>query len=893
MDIKEILEGIQAGIIVVDLNGTILFANSYASAFVQVKKEDAVKHKITDFYKNPEQRKEFLAQLKKEGRVKDFELAIRTLTGEEKTVLANSVLIKFEDKDASLTSFTDITQRKKLESQLSASKNFIETVVNSMNEGVMVVDKEMKIVEVNSNFLNVVGKRKEEVIGKNCFEVIHHFNQPCPYCISKEVFETGNTVKIVRESGIPGKKMYIEISAYPLKENGKITKAFEVVRDITEYKEAQKKLEKLVEEKTSFLSSVINSITDPIIVIDRNYRLLELNNAALAVTGKKKNEVLEKQCFLAFFGKSQPCEWCQCMEALDKGKPAYGRVELKDEKGNITYWDDYAYPVKENGKVTKVIEVVKNVTDRIALEEKYKILFESSADAVLVVDAGTREITDANKTAQVLLGYSKSELLRVELKDLFQPQFHGKLEEKCRLLLAKRSMSCEDLKISRKTGELIDIEMSCSLIKYDTQGSILIVIRDITERRKAEKALEASEKKYRNLIDNALVGVYKTNLKGEVLYANKALLEMLEFDSLEEAVKEGALARYKNKKDRERLIELLKKEGKVENFEFEMLTKTGKTKNVLLSAVLEGDALSGMIRDMTEYKKAQEEVIESEKRFKQLFDSAPEGFVMLEFPALKIADCDKSFPEMVKHSKEEVLKMSLFEILGEENREKLRNAIKKALEEGSNVVLFEFSVEGEKKILRFSFVKVAYKGRDVVAAIVSDITREKVAEREVVKAKDFLNSVITNSGDSIVTTTLEGKITSWNKGAEEIFGYSESEMVGKSLYDIYPPELKSRRKEFADMLLKGERIKNEKVRIISKNHGIIWISLTMDLLKDAEGKPIGVVGISKAYGELEKRTQELEKINKFMVGRELKMIELKNRIKELEEEIKWLRGAKA
>jgi len=910
MEIKEILEEIQGGIIVVDLEGSLLFANKYARELVHVGEKELKKRKITDFYKNPEQRKEFLAQLKKEGRVKDFEIAIMTLKGEEKTVLANSVLIKFENKDASLTSFTDITQRKKLESELKNSKNFVETILNSVDESVMVIDREKRIVEVNQQWVNAFGKSREEVIGKNCFEVVHHFKEPCPFCIAAEVFETGTSVKIAREARLPGKSMYIEISAYPLKENGKITKVAEIVRDITIYitiyKDAEKRLEKLVEEKTSFLTSVINSITDPIIVIDRDYKLLELNNAALAVLGKKKNEVLEKQCFTAFFGKSQPCEWCQCMEAFKKGKPAYGRVELKDEKGNMTYWDDYAYPVMENGKVTKLIEVVKNVTDRIALEEKYKILFENSADAVFVADASTKKITDANKTAQVMLGYSKNELIGIEPKQLFQPQFHGKLEEKYKLLITKRSMSCEDLKISKKTGELIDIEMSCSLVKYDTQGSILIIIRDITERKKAEKALEESEKKYRNIVDNALVGVCKTTLKGDILYANKALLDMLEFDSVEEAAKEGALARYKNKKDREALIEKLKKDGKVVNFEFEMLTKTGKTKNVLLSAALEGAALSGMIRDMTEYKKAQEEIIESEKRFKQLFDSAPEGFVMLELPLLKIADCDKSFPEIVKRGREEVLKMSLFEILGEENREKLKNVIKKALEEGSNVVLFEFPVEGEKKVLRFSFVKVRYKEREVIAAIVSDITREKAVEKEIVKVKDFLSSVITNSGDSIVTTAFDGRITSWNRGAEEIFGYSESEMLGNLIYDIYPEELKSRRKEFADILLGGERIKNEKVRIISKSRGMVWISLTMDLLKDTEGKPTGIVGISKditkereaeeklkkTYDDLEKRTKEIEKINKLMVGREIRMIELKNRIKELEETLKAAKGGK-
>lgn len=78
------------------------------------------------------------------------------------------------------------------------------------------------------------------------------------------------------------------------------------------------------------------------------------------------------------------------------------------------------------------------------------------------------------------------------------------------------------------------------------------------------ESLEKSEKKYRNLVDTALVGVYKSNLKGDILYINDALVKMLEYDSPEEFISGGAIAKYKNPKDREVLIENLKKTGKVE-----------------------------------------------------------------------------------------------------------------------------------------------------------------------------------------------------------------------------------------------------------------------------------------------------------------------------------------
>lgn len=155
----------------------------------------------------------------------------------------------------------------------------------------------------------------------------------------------------------------------------------------------------------------------------------------------------------------------------------------------------------------------------------------------------------------------------------------------------------------------------------DREGNFIAFVgfqEDITERKKTEEALQESEKQYRDLVNNALVGIYKTNLKGDILYVNEALSKMLEFGSPEDMMAKGASARYKNPKDREVLIEKLRKMNRVKSFEIELLTKTGKTKNVLLSATLEGDMLSGMIMDITMRKHLCEQVQVSQGHLQSL-----------------------------------------------------------------------------------------------------------------------------------------------------------------------------------------------------------------------------------------------------------------------------------
>jgi len=148
----------------------------------------------------------------------------------------------------------------------------------------------------------------------------------------------------------------------------------------------------------------------------------------------------------------------------------------------------------------------------------------------------------------------------------------------------------------------------------------ITTLRTRAEHKQAEEALQESEKKYRNLVDNALVGVYQTNIKGNFLYANEALARLLEFESPEDMMSGAILERCKNPNDGEELIEKLKKSSKVSNFELELLTKTGKIKNVLLSATLEEDVISGMIRDITKRKKAEEQIKQQIERLAALRD---------------------------------------------------------------------------------------------------------------------------------------------------------------------------------------------------------------------------------------------------------------------------------
>jgi len=248
-------------------------------------------------------------------------------------------------------------------------------------------------------------------------------------------------------------------------------------------------------------------------------------------------------------------------------------------------------------------------------------IIETIPDGIMIRDRQGK-ITFANTAAEQILGLNRStgpgkvyddptwQVLSVDGKPLAPEE-----STFARVKANNEPLCGEEHIIRQPDGRCVSISTNASPL-HDENGEfagVVSIISNIMPRKRMEEKIAQSERKYRELVENAPLGVYKDNIAGDYIYVNKAMADLLEYASPEELMSVGALSLYKNPKDRERFLKELRQSGKVDSAEYEFVTKGGTVKTVLVSKWLDGDIVSGVVKDMSELKQLQEQLIQTQK----------------------------------------------------------------------------------------------------------------------------------------------------------------------------------------------------------------------------------------------------------------------------------------
>jgi PAS domain S-box-containing protein len=204
----------------------------------------------------------------------------------------------------------------------------------------------------------------------------------------------------------------------------------------------------------------------------------------------------------------------------------------------------------------------------------------------------------------------------------------------------------------------------------------------------------------------------------------------------------------------------------------------------------------------------------------------------------------------------------VFHIVNEFTREKMESPVAKMLREGriTNVSDSTVLIAGDGSEIPIDESGAPVRGENGLIQGTVLVFRDVTVRRRADETSRLLASIVEFSSDAIIGKDLNGLITSWNKGAERIFGYSAEEMIGRPIFTLAPPDRVDEMKSILERIKKGERVESQTVRR-TKNGDLINVSLSSSPLFDAFGRITGASKIARDITEQVKAAQRLEQLN--------------------------------
>ncbi len=154
-------------------------------------------------------------------------------------------------------------------------------------------------------------------------------------------------------------------------------------------------------------------------------------------------------------------------------------------------------------------------------EERYRAVVEQSAEGIYLVDAQTRRVLETNPSLQKMLGYTAGELRGMELYDLIAHPPEDVDYNLRRTLLREGNRFVGERRYRRKDGSVVDVEVGVSVISYGGKEVVCVIVRDTTERKRAQEALKQSEERFHSLVENAGDAFFIHDLDGRFVDANQ------------------------------------------------------------------------------------------------------------------------------------------------------------------------------------------------------------------------------------------------------------------------------------------------------------------------------------------------------------------------------------
>jgi len=350
----------------------------------------------------------------------------------------------------------------------------------------------------------------------------------------------------------------------------------------------------------------------------------------------------------------------------------------------------------------------------------------------------------------------------------------------------------------------------------------------ILKQNESRQSLKKSEEKCRLLFENSSVGLGLFEENGKVISCNKALRDIMGINSLNSShLKYDDI--FVDENDRIFIKEEIRKHGKVRNYELKLRREDGSEYIALINIDLvklnHETVFLVTVQDITRRKKAEDELKESEKKFKQFFESQPEYCYMVSLDG-RIIDVNKSALEVLGYDKEELIGRHIKDIYAPESHSKMESNLKKWRKTGflKNEEMVIITKNGERRNVLLSASAVTDGEGNIIhsVSVQRDITELKKIQFALSESERKYRDVVENIHEGIVIIQ-DGIPKFANKMACDLLGYTEDELTSTPFLNFVYPDDRANVKELLSKIERNRVVNNSDFRIVNKNRDILWL----------------------------------------------------------------------
>ncbi|MFX1364776.1 MAG: PAS domain S-box protein [Promethearchaeota archaeon] len=779
--ILDLIESVPVGISITTPEGNIIECNSNAvRLFGYNSKEEFMDTLVIELYHSPNDRDNFL-ELHKNGMVNNLEIQFRRKNGSSFWGSLNSIAHNIGNQTYFINSFQDITERKEAELRIQQSEEKYRSLFNNAPFAIVLFNIEGYILDCNDATFKITGYQKDELIGKNFKEFDFYIDiRNADIEKRKEEIKQGKVPK-PREILLKNKdrvefwaRTYLEFIYL-----GTETYIQAIIQDISDQKRAEQKL-KDSEEKYRNISNqykmLLESITDGVYALNRDWEYILVNKNAESLINIPINKLLGNKIFDVFPG----IEKTTFFKVYDNVMKTRNSERVIDSfilpDGKQGYFEVNVYPIKEG-----ILCIGRNVTEEKQIEKKLKQSEErlkylvSSSPSVIYSSktSGNYGTTFMSDNVEKMWGYSSD--LFLNDSDFWIEHVHPEDKENVFDILSKlfeKEHIVFQYRFKLNDGTYHWMRDEIMLIRDDSGNPVETIgsVIDIDDRVKAEQKLIKSEEKYRTLINNIPGMIYRGNPDWTVQFiSNSEIISGYREEDFNS--QEINWIHIIHPKDRDAII----KEGNLMNENpislsqvYRIITKNGVIKwvNDYKSSYFDEKGsfcgVDGVVYDITARKKVEQELKESEEKFRTIAEQSTLGIFIQQDDEIKFVN--KAFSEIIEYPMEEINRWKARDILKVVYQEDLQRVKEKGRLREENdydeIINYECRIltKSEKvKWVEIMSKAIRYLGKYALLISVIDITARKKVEEQLLEIGNLKSELLSRTSHELKTPLVSIK----------------------------------------------------------------------------------------------------------------------------------------